>query len=444
MTSVGRLPRAFWRAWLVVAVSRSAQFVEPFLPLLLLRGLAATPATLAAVLLAQQSAAVVGFVGLGPLADRFGVATTMRIGLAGAMVTAGVMAAVPETLAVGTAAVGYGAASALWRGAAQALVPLSLAAADSPRDAPSSTSGESAVRARAFGLLVLASNAGSLASAAVGAAGAPVRAMIAAQAAATGVGLLLSTTLPRAPGADATVAQPGMTVRAASAVRRERLAFWLVVAAVVPATALMFQAFSGLAVVFSVAQYRWMVLVNAAVLVLAQPAVAWILRRVSAVNALAVAGAGLGVGMALQARYPHAVALTLMWTLAELVVIIVPSAVVSGLAPRARVGSYVGRFQAVQGMVAAAATYLGPVLVARSSTLFAIACLLMGGAGAVAALGVRSPVGAAMRQPLECPCGALLCGCDATHHACATPTTVLVHAATPVRAAPAPGAAGER
>ncbi|HEX2064659.1 MAG TPA: hypothetical protein VHE80_09590, partial [Acidimicrobiales bacterium] len=74
MTSVGRLPRAFWRAWLVVAVSRSAQFVEPFLPLLLLGGLAATPATLAAVLLAQQSAAVVGFVGLGPLTARFGVA----------------------------------------------------------------------------------------------------------------------------------------------------------------------------------------------------------------------------------------------------------------------------------------------------------------------------------------------------------------------------------
>jgi hypothetical protein len=433
MRSAGRLPRAFWQAWLVVAVSRSAQFVEPFLPLLLLRGLDATPSTLAAVLLAQQGAAVVGFVGLGPLAARFGVAATMRVGFAGAMVTAGVMAAVPQVVAVAMAAFGYGAASALWRGAAQGLVPLSLSTVDSPPDAASGARGASAVRARAFGLLVLASNVGALVSAAVGAAGAPVRPMIAAQAAAVGVGLLLSTTLRR-PAAEVAAARPGMTVRAPSAVRRERLAFWLVVVAVVPATALMFQAFSGLAVVFSAAQYRSMVLVNAAVLVFAQPAVGWVLRRVSAAGALAVACAGLGVGMAVQARYPQAAALTVVWSLAELVVIIVPSAVVSGLAPRARVGGYVGRFQAVQGVAAAAATYLGPVLAARSATSFTVACLLTGTAGAIAALAVRFAVGAAMRHPVACPCGALLCACDATHHACATPTTVLVHAAASAKA----------
>jgi hypothetical protein len=443
MTSLGNLPRAFWQGWLVVAVSRSAQFIEPFLPLLLLRGLDATPGTLAAVLLAQQSAAVMGYVGLGPLASRIGVGAAMRVGLAGAMVAGGVMAAVPDIVAVATAAFGYGAASALWRGAAQALVPLSLSMADSPPDGASGAAGAAAVRARAFGLLVLASNMGALASAAVGAAGAPVRVMISAQAAAMGIGLLLSTTLRR-PVADTAVGHAGMTVRTVSAVRRERLVFWLFVAAVAPATALMFQAFSGLAVVFSGGQYRSMVLVNAAVLVLAQPAVGWVLRRVSAAGALAVACAGLGVGMAFQARHPQAVALTLVWTLAELVVIIVPSAVVSGLAPRARVGGYVGTFQAVQGTVAAAATYVGPILVARSTTSFTIACLVTGVAGALAALAVRLAMGAAMRHPVACPCGALLCACDASHHACAAPTTVMVHAAASVSAGSDPGAAGRR
>ncbi len=450
MRPTADLPAGFWRVLTVVGAARAAQFVEPFLPLLLLGALGAAPAVAAAVLLAQQAAAVAGFLVVGWLTNRLGVAVTLRLGLVTAAGAAGVLASASSLGSVAAAAVCYGLGSAVWRASAQALVPLSLAVPrvrSSPGGGhvgPALAGGDASLRARAFGLFVAASNAGAVLSAAAGALGGPIRVLLAVQAVGMGLGLALSVRLRGIDGPR----------RGAGRGRRPRLRWrstagragdpvggspglWLLVAAVAPTTVLMFQAFSGLAVLLTTAQYRIMVLVNAVVLVAAQPVVGWALRRVSAAVSLGAASVGLGVGLALQALNPAVVALTAVWTVAELVVIIVPSAVVAGLAPHPRLGGYVGWFQAAQGGVAAAAMYAGPVLAGSNRAGFAAACVVLAVLGLAGAAAARGPLHAAMRQPVDCPCGALLCGCDGAHHACASPTPVLVHAGSPARRMPA-------
>lgn len=195
----GRLPRGFWRLWTVVAAARAAQFVEPFLPVLLAVQLRAGPGAIAAVLLVQQAAAVLGFGALGPLSTRLGVAGGLRLGL-------------------------------------------------------------------------------------VAAAGA------------------LSVRLP----VDRSRGGGGPGQRPAGMARSARRPFWLVIVAVAPATALMFQAFSGLAVALPESQYRTVVLVNAVVLVLGQGLTGALVRRVPAAVALAGATLLLGAGIAGQAVLPFA------------------------------------------------------------------------------------------------------------------------------------------
>jgi hypothetical protein len=71
------------------------------------------------------------------------------------------------------------------------------------------------------------------------------------------------------------------------------------------------------------------------------------------------------------------------------------------------------------------------MLAGRSRPAFAAACLVLTGLGLIALAVARRWVGTTMRQPMSCPCGALLCVCDPSHHACASPTPVIVHAAAP-------------
>lgn len=419
------LPRAFWRGWSVVAVGRLAQFVEPFLPVLLLLELDASTQAVAAVLLAAQLSATAGVAVAGAATDRLGARRVLRLGLALATLAAAGLAAAPGLPAAAAAAMVYGVAAASWRAAAQALVPAALA------DAASSQA-----RASAFGLLVWASNLGAVISAAVGAAGAPVRAMIAAQAVMLLAAALLARILPAAgpstPERLAPAAGVPMVLRAR--VRHVPDAgLWLVALAVAPATMLMFQAFSGLAVLLAPADYRLMVLANAVVLVAGQPIVAAAIRRIPAGIALAVAGVALALGLALHAWGAPVLVAVPLWTLAELVVIVVPSAVVAGLAPHHSAGSYVGGFQAVQGAVAAAATYLGPVTAAVSPTAFALAGLALAATGATALTALRRLVQTGLDQPVDCPCGAALCRCGGLDMTCVGPAPLIVHAARPRR-----------
>ncbi|HXV94024.1 MAG TPA: hypothetical protein VD813_12040, partial [Pseudonocardia sp.] len=265
---------------------------------------------------------------------------------------------------------------------------------------------------------------GAVASAAVGATGAPVRGMFAAQAAVLLVAAALAG-IVRGPRPDPGLgAAPGA---AGNGTRRPDPGLRVLAAAVAPATALVFQAFSGLALLLDDSAYRAMVLVNALVLVAAQPVVMALARRVRAGPLLATATGVLGAGMALHAAGAPLLVAVPLWTLAELVVIVVPSAVVAGLAPHGRTGTYVGAFQAVQGGVAALATFGGPLVAAAAPGAFAAAALALGAAGAAALLLTRRLLQAGLDQPVDCPCGAVLCRCGGSDATCVGPAPFLTH-----------------
>lgn len=161
-----------------------------------------------------------------------------------------------------------------------------------------------------------------------------------------------------------------------------------------------------------------MVLVNALVLVAGQPLVAWAARRIPAGPLLAVAGLGLAAGLTLHATGSPVLVATTVWTLAELVVIVVPSAVVAGIAPHRRTGAYIGTFQAVQGGAAAAASFAGPVIATASPAVFAVSCLVLAALGGVALLGLRQLVQTGLDQPVDCSCGTVLCRCGGIDMTC--------------------------
>jgi hypothetical protein len=209
---------------------------------------------------------------------------------------------------------------------------------------------------------------------------------------------------------------------------------WLLAIAYAPMTMVMFQAFAGLAEIFDEPEYRTMVLVNALVLVAFPPALWALAPRVDGVRAIAAAAAAQGAGMAVAAIAQDAFLATVLWSAGEATLIAVMPAVVAGIAPHRAAGSYRAAFATAQGAAAAVATFAGP-LVARSSVGgFALACVVLTGAG-VAAIGAHGRfIDAALRQPVACPCGALLCSCDAEHVACAYPTPIVVHGAAPTNA----------
>jgi MFS family permease len=215
------LPGTFWRGWLVVVLARSAQFVEPFLPVLLLVELRATSELVAGVLVAAQLAATVGVAAAGPLMDRWGPVRVLRVALAGSAVTCAALAATPGPVVAVPAAIGFGVASAIWRAAAQVVVPAALARPGVPANA----------RATAFGLLVWASNLGAVLSAAVGAAGAPVRFLFLVQTAVLVGAAVLARILHTPRSVPRTSAEP---VTTSSAVRAPDVGLWVLAAGVAP------------------------------------------------------------------------------------------------------------------------------------------------------------------------------------------------------------------
>ena len=423
------LPTAFWRTWLVVLVSRSAQFVEAFLPLLLLNALGATAAATAMVLVAQQAAATLAYAGEGWLVRRLGLIRVIRWGLAGSALAVAVLAISETMLAAGLGAAAFGATSGAWRTAIQVAVPRTLVAAASHTRA--ATAGADAeIRSAAYGTIFWAANLGAIASAGAGAAGVPLRVLFAVQALATGAAFVLTWILPRNLGSSATLpATPILERPSESEARRARRRVRYLVLAFIPATMLMFQAFSGLAVLMPTEGYRQMVLVNAAVLVFAQPVVTPLLRLLGTAGATIAAVAAMAVGISAQAVWPGALGWTVLWTLGELIIVIVPAGLVTAAVPSALAADHVGRFQVAQGCAAAVALYAGPLIAATGDTDFAVACLSTGALGIVAVLGVRASIRAAWRQPLTCPCGALFCVCSGGHSACANPSPVVTHQA---------------
>ena len=434
-----RLGSGVRRVLAVVALARAAQFIEAVLFPLVAVDRGAGTAGAAQVLLALALGTTVGSLIGGLAVDRFGTRAAATGGLALAAISAATLAAGETVGLLAIAAAIYGAATALWR--------LSLEAATAQALAVGAASGDTShddqeLREHAFGALVWVVNVGALGSAVAIAAGVELRSAVLVQAVMTGAAAVVALRL--VPRRTPSAPRSALPAHGWATVPR---AMWLLAFAYAPLTAVMFQAFAGLAVVFEDADYRLMVLTNAATLVLF-PLVLWrVVTRLDGLLALVGAALLQGVGIAAAAILADPVLSTVVWSAGEVILIAVIPSVVTGIAPHDSVGHYRAAFAAVQGASAAVATFAGPLLAEWSVAGFAIASLTLTGLGVLALLTRGTAVARGLRQPVACPCGALLCTCDAEHISCAVPSPVVVHA---VRSFPRPpagqadrGAAGD-
>ena len=414
------------RVLAVVALARVAQFVEAVLfPLVAVRHGAGTTAA-ALVLLALAIGTMAGSALGGASIDRFGTRVVATTGLAFAAAGAAGLAVASAVAPLGLAAAVYGTATGAWRLALESATAHALAA-----DAGASASGagaDQAKRERAFGTLLWLVNLGALASAAAYALGLDARLAVGLQALAMGAAAALALLLlaPRPEPARARGRSVGLR-----AVPRE---LWILALAYAPFTMVMFQAFAGLAEIFESADYRLMVLVNALTLVTFPPLLWTIVARADGVVALTVAGSVQGLGVAAAAITNEPVLTTIAWSAGEATLIAVIPAVIAGIAPHRATGSYRAAFAIVQGAAAAVATFAGPLLAHTSPGGFALACLGLTAVGATVTTAHGRSIGAGLHQPVACPCGALLCSCDAAHLDC-VPSPVRVHRAAPAGAA---------
>lgn len=423
-----RLGRRVRRVLTVVALARIAQFVEAVLfPLVAVRHGAGTT-TAALVLLALAVGTMAGSALGGASIDRFGPRVVATTGLAFAAAAAAGLAVASAVAALGLAAAVYGTATGAWRLALESATAHALAG-----DARAAGAGaDQAKRERAFGTLLWLVNLGALASAAAYALGLDARLAVGLQALAMGAAaalalLLLAPRVEPAPAADR--GRVGQRRAGLSAVPRE---LWILALAYAPFTMVMFQAFAGLAEIFESADYRLMVLVNALTLVTFPPLLGTIVARADGIVALTVAGSVQGAGVAAAAITNEPVLTTIAWSAGEATLIAVIPAVLAGIAPHRSTGSYRGAFAIVQGAAAAVATFAGPLVAHASPAGFALACLGLTALGATITATHGRSIGAGLHQPVACPCGALLCSCDAAHLDC-VPSPVRVHRATPIR-----------
>ncbi len=416
------------RVLAVVALARVAQFVEAVLfPLVAVRHGAGTAAA-ALVLLALAVGTMAGSAVGGAAIDRAGPRLVATAGLALASAAAAGLAIASAAVPLALAAAIYGVATGAWRLALEAATAHALAA-----DAQETGVGaDQAKRERAFGTLLWVVNLGALASAAAYAFGLDARLAVGLQALTMGAAAVLALMLlaPRiaAGGALPAPPRPGLGLRE---VPRE---VWVLAIAYAPFTMVMFQAFAGLAEIFPGADYRLMVLVNAITLVAFPPLLWSLVTRADGVVALTVAGAAQGAGVAAAALTTDPILTTIAWSAGEATLIAVIPAVVAGIAPHGATGSYRAAFAIVQGGAAAVATFAGPLLAHASAPAFALACVALSVIGVAATAAHGRSIGTGLRQPVACPCGALLCSCDAAHLECA-PSPVRVHRAAPLTTA---------
>ena len=118
---------------------------------------------------------------------------------------------------------------------------------------------------------------------------------------------------------------------------------------------------------------------------------------------------------------------TVLWTVGELVVVIVPGAMVAAAAPVAQAARYVGWFQLTQGAAATVGLFAGPALAGLGAGPFAWWCIGLGVLGCGSVLAARQLLQVSWRQPVGCPCGALFCVCGGNDTGCASPSVILTH-----------------
>lgn len=398
------LPNAVRRTLAVVAIARTAQFAEAVLfPLVAVEHGAGT-AGAATVLLFLAAGSTAGALLGGALVDRAGTRTSAAFGLSAASASAGTLALTNDMTVLAAAALAYGAATAIWRLALEGATTTGLAAASPPEEQ------YKALRQRAFGAFVWLVNLGALVSAVALLAGIGLRTAIEAQAALLAVAGVAAIALLDGRGQRSA---RGVTFRGVPA------AVWLLGIAFAPFTMVMFQAFAGLAEVFDDADYRVMVFVNALTLVVFPPLLWSRVSRLDGSTAVLGAGALQGLGVAAGAVWREPVISTVFWTAGEAVLIALLPAVLAGVAPHRGAGHYRAAFSLVQGIAAAIATFVGPVLAHEDPSALAFAVLAATAVGVVAMAVTAPTVRSGLSQPVSCPCGAFTCACDVMHAACA-------------------------
>lgn len=409
--------RAVRRVLAVVALARLTQFVEVVLfPLVAVqRGAGATGGAI--VLLALALGSTAGSVLGGTAVDRSGPRPVAVAGLAMSAAGAAALALGHSLALLAGAAALYGVATAVWRLALEASTAHALAHDDASDDVDDERSRE-----QAFGAFLWLVNLGALASAGALAAGVSLRAAVAVQALMMSAAALAAAgLLPRTH----TPAQAG----GGGGFRDVPAHMWAIAIAYAPLTMVMFQAFSGLAQIFDDSDYRTMILVNALVLVVFPPLLWSIAARVDALHAIVMAATVQGVGIAAAALSTDPLLSTIAWSAGEAMLIAIVPAVVAGIAPHAAAGHYRAAFATVQGAAAATATFGGPLIARWSVDGFAAASLVLTAAGVTAVVARRRFIAVGLKQPVACPCGALLCSCDASHIACAFPSPLVVRRA---------------
>jgi MFS family permease len=391
-STAGGLPRVYWYLWWGTLVNRLGSFVVPFLALYLTRerGFTVEQAGLTASL-HGGGAVLSGLVG-GMVADRLGRRTALIAGLWLGSLGMLFLGFAREPLQIAVAAALLGFLGEMYRPAVAAAISDVVPAKD---------------RARAFGLLYWVVNLGF--SIAVPLAGLASRfgfqALFIADACTTFLyGVVVWWKVPETRPTFA--AAPGSERRGFSVapfVDRVFLAFAL---PVLLTAFIFFQSNVTLPMDLSArgispTTFGLVLGVNGVMIVLVQPFMARVLTRVRRSVALAWASALTGLGFGLYALTPDAglaALAVLVWTLGEIAMAPVASAVVADLAPPEERGTYQGAYSTLWAMAACTAPALGGWVLGRhgSQALWGT-CLVLGVSAALWHLAI----GGARRRRLE-------------------------------------------
>ena len=344
-----RLPRVFWALWVCQLVNRLGGFVEPFLVLYLTHGRHLAVATAGLVVAANGAGSVVSQLLGGWLTDHAGRRRTMLIGFAGTGLGLVVLGQTRGLVAIAACAFVVGVAADLFRPAVSATVADLLAPGN---------------RVRAYGLLFWAVNIGFSVSA--------VSAGVVAQ---LGFGLLFwvnaATCLVAATVIFFAVPETrpertGPERRGLLGVAGRDLPLLALVAISTVNATVYFQAYSTLPLAMTrsglaVSTYGLVIALNGAVIVVLQPLLIKVLARYdrSVVVGLAMLLVGLGFGLgAVAGNVVGYAASVVVWTLGEIGVSSVLTAVFADLAPADLRGGYMG----IGGFSYSAGAVLGPML----------------------------------------------------------------------------------
>jgi MFS family permease len=376
------LPRAYWLLWSCLFTNRAGTFVMPFLTIYLVRRRGVDPVA-AGVLLGSLGVglAVSAVVG-GRLADRYGRRSTMTLGLTASAAVVLLLAVAEPLWLVAVAIVLFGLVREVYRPGLNAMVVDVVL----PQQ-----------RTRAFGLLHWAMNLGT--SAALLGGGVLVRhgftvvfVIDAATtlAAAALVWLLLPPDAGQGTAADGVSsggpATPAVRPQAASRPPYTDRRFVRFCVLTFLGFVIYFQGFSTLPLAitdlgFSAAQFAVIAACNGVTITVLQPVAASLLGRLPVDPALAAGYLLVGVGFALTATahtVPTLAGTVVLWSLGEIILASVGSAVPADLAPPDQRGRYLGWYVATLAVASAAAPVVGAAIYRQSPLLVWLGCGLLG------------------------------------------------------------------